>query len=92
MLRNAAELLAKRWGYQLPVSYLQYWIKGIPVPKLATSHESLRNGYYQSFMQQGWQVNIQEYAQFSGIELPKRITISSAALRSKMVIYNWQRG
>jgi outer membrane lipoprotein LolB len=82
-------LLAKNWGFNLPVSYLRYWVRGLPVPGLTANMQFDSYHRVTSLSQQGWQVQIQSYTRAGGAELPSRLAISSASLRGKLVIHEW---
>lgn len=82
-------LLAKNWGFNLPVSYLRYWVRGLPVPGTAANLHFDAFNRVTSFSQQGWQVQIQSYTRAGGAELPSRLSISSATLHGKLVIHTW---
>ena len=83
------QLLAKQWGYDLPVSNLRYWVRGLPVPGMASSKQFDNFHRLATLTQQGWQIQFLGYTNKNGIELPRRISVSSSALKAKMVIYDW---
>ncbi len=82
-------LLAKNWGFNLPVSYLRYWVRGLPVPGVDANMQFDDYHRVTSFRQQGWQVEVQSYTRAGGAELPSRLAISSASLKGKLVIHEW---
>lgn len=90
--KSPEQLLAERWGWQLPVSNLNYWIRGLPSPR------STYNGHFDmynrlsSLEQDGWSIQYLGYTNVGSIELPNRITMSSAALKTKVVIHHWRLG
>ncbi len=86
---NAEELLAKQWGYHLPVSYLKYWIRGLPAPG-ADSQKLDQYNRLTSLAQNGWQVEFLTYTNQNGIEVPQKINVTSRDLSTKLVIYNWE--
>jgi len=83
-------LLAKNWGFNLPVSYLRYWVRGLPVPGIPAKMQFDNFSRVTSFSQQGWQVQVQSYTRAGGAELPSRLSINSASLKGKLVIHEWQ--
>lgn len=84
------QLLAQQWGFNVPVSNLNYWIRGLPVPdaKAETSFDAY--GRLNSLTQQGWNVQFLSYTNAHGLELPSKITITSSALKVKIIIYQWR--
>ena len=87
---SAETLLAKGWGFHLPVSYLQYWVRGLPVPGIPAKPTLDQYQRLTTLTQAGWQVQYQSYTTLGELDLPSRITIFSAALKTKLVIYDWK--
>jgi outer membrane lipoprotein LolB len=87
---TAEQLLSEQWGFNLPVSYLYYWVRGLPVPGL--THTDKMDNYQRltSLSQQGFRVDYAAYVQTSKIDMPAKITISSPTLKTKIMIYDWQ--
>lgn len=85
-------LLAKGWGFNVPVSYLRYWVRGLPVPGLAARSQFDAYNRLTSLSQQGWHVQYLSYTRAGSYELPSRIDISSSSLRTKLMVYDWQVG
>lgn len=86
---SAETLLAQGWGFHLPVSYLRYWVRGLPVPGVAAKPKLDNYQRLASLDQAGWFVQYQSYTTVGNLDLPSRITITSSSLRTKMVIYKW---
>ena len=89
---NPEELLARGWGFNLPVSYLHYWIRGLPVPGIPSQNQFDSYHRLTSLSQQGWQVQILAYTRAGTLELPSKLAISSPTLSSKIVVYEWKIG
>ena len=89
---NPEQLLAQHWGFHLPVSNLNYWVRGLPVPGVPhVSHFDAYN-HLASLEQQGWHVQYLSYTTSYGIDLPDRISITSPTLKTKIVIHQWKIG
>lgn len=86
---NPDELLAKRWGFHLPVSYLHYWIRGLPVPSLPSNSQFDASHRLVSLTQQGWQVQFLSYMSNGIIDLPEKLVITSSSLKVKIIVYRW---
>ncbi|HEX4045830.1 MAG TPA: lipoprotein insertase outer membrane protein LolB [Gammaproteobacteria bacterium] len=84
------QLLAKQWGFHLPVSNLTYWIRGLPVPQIEHSSQFDARHRLQKLVQQGFVVEFLSYEQIGELDLPSKIKITSSALKIKLVIYSWQ--
>lgn len=82
-------LLAREWGYQVPISNLNYWVRGIPVPGLTARTQLDTQHRLVTLYQSGWIVQYQDYTTVRGIDLPQRITMTSNSLRAKLIIYSW---
>lgn len=86
---SAEQLLAKQMGFHLPVSNMNYWIRGLPVPDVAANTRFDQDGRIATMIQQGYRVDYLAYSNASGIDLPEKMTIVSSALRIKMIVYQW---
>ena len=88
--QSAEALLQEQWGFQLPVSYILFWIRGLPAPGTHSAitlddHQRLR-----SLTQQGWNVRFLSYTNAANRELPRQIAITSPRLKAKIIIYTWK--
>lgn len=84
------QLLKQQWGWNLPVSNLSFWVRGLPAPGMSASKQFDQHHRLTAMTQQDWVIQYLGYTNASGIELPNRINISSNALKAKFVIYEWQ--
>ena len=79
-------LLKQQTTWQLPLSYLIYWIRAQPDPKIVfhqifnTQHELIR------LDQQGWIIHYLSYDQ----GLPKLMTLQHDQIQVHLVINHWQ--
>ena len=84
-------LLQKNFGWTVPVSGLQYWIRGIPDPDAKINNLLLDDqGRINSLEQSGWQVTYTQYASQGAYELPGRITMVNVNLKLNLVIKSWK--
>ena len=76
-------------GWALPLSGLQYWIRGLPAP-VADHSEVLPRvepGVYQ-LQQQGWQI---DYPEFAGPPaVPGRVVMKRPGLEIRLAIHQWK--
>ncbi len=76
---NIEVLLTEQLGYQLPVSLLRYWARGVPAPGSEVS--LLDNG----FLQAGWNISIQQYGTLG----PGKLLIEKDDIRLKLAALKW---
>lgn len=88
--KNPELLLVQQWGYHLPVSYLIYWIRGLPVPQMP--YQATFDHYHRlaELNQQGWQIRFLSYMNAGIIDLPDKISMTSSFLNAKFIIYRWE--
>ena len=86
---TAEQLLAQQWGWKLPVSHLKYWVRGLPVPNLPENSRFDSAHRLLTLNQQGFTIQYSDYMTAGNLELPRRLTITSSLLKSKLVIYKW---
>ena len=83
-------LMMRITGWDLPVSYLRYWVVGLPVPDLQAKVSLDDYGQAKSLQQQGWDVSYLSYRRAAdGIRLPNRIKVSRDNIRLTFVISHW---
>jgi outer membrane lipoprotein LolB len=84
-------LMQKELGWQVPVSNMQFWMRGLAAKKPKPKH-MLRdhNNNLSQLIQQGWQVDYQNFASFNGYWLPTKLTAKRGQITIKMVIKDWQ--
>ena len=95
---SAEELLYRYTGWRLPLTNLNYWVRGVPVPGLPAIRELDDTGRLKTLRQQGWELQYQEYVRFEGHELPNRLTLTYVpdqatpelpAMEVRLVIDRW---
>ncbi len=93
---SAEQLLTDSFGWQLPVSHLYYWVRGIPSPlSPIDQQQQAADGTLQQLRQSGWQLS---YSRFSPqittdnqpLYLPGKIVAQRDQLRLKLIIKRWQ--
>lgn len=86
----AYQWLTTQLGFEPPLQSLRYWVLGVNNP-LQNATPSLDAQQRLSQLQQGgWRIAYDEYLPVAGQWLPRRLTLSRAALRLKLVIDAWQ--
>jgi len=85
------ELILEHLGYELPVSQLNYWIKGLPTPD--EEHQMVLGEFNQlvSLEQAGWRMSYEDYRLYGSYSLPRRIEMSRDENNIRLVFFglNW---
>lgn len=81
---TAEQLIETQLGWQLPISHLRYWIRGLPSPN-ERFHATA-----QGFQQAGWSLAFPRQASVDGYTLPARAIASSASTRVTLVFQLWE--
>jgi len=67
------DLILQQLGYELPVSQLEYWIRGLPSPDEAHRMQLGEFDQITSLEQAGWTLEYTDYRLFGDHTLPRRI-------------------
>ncbi|MCE3238416.1 MAG: lolB [Gammaproteobacteria bacterium] len=84
------QLLAQQTGWQLPVSNLYYWIRGLPVPYQPAHQQFDQYFHLTQLNQQGWMVTFLRYTTVNHIDLPTKILLENSRIKVKINISQWQ--
>lgn len=88
---TAELLMQETLGWQVPVSELQYWIRGLAAPKPAPSVLELNdNQLIAQLEQQGWQVTFSRYGLHEGWVLPEKLSAEREGIEVTLVVKRWQ--
>lgn len=83
-------LVESQLGWQLPVSNLLWWIRGLPAPDSRSHVELDGNGRLAHLQQDGWDVQYLDYSDENGFALPSRIKLAGRDLQITLVVKDWQ--
>ena len=72
------ELILQQLGYELPVSYLEFWIKGLPVPDRPAALFFNELNQLKAFKQAEWTVSLSDLRDYGDLALPRRVDIMSS--------------
>lgn len=92
MATDAEGVLLQVAGWQLPVSGLQYWVRGLPVPDAAVEATHDADGRLQQLVQSGWTITYQRYQDVAGSAWPSKMRLVRDDLAVRLVIDHWQLG
>lgn len=87
---NADQLLLEQTGVRLPVSYLYYWVKGLPAPEGINAKNVGDNKQLSQLQQAGYNVTYLQYMMVNGTLLPSKIRLQGHGVTIKMVIRHWK--
>jgi len=88
---SAEALMQDVMGWQVPVSNLQFWLRGLPAkqPK-PTQAQRDSTGVLTHLEQEGWQVDYTRHDNFAGWSLPTKIIATRDDIRLTVVVKRWQ--
>jgi outer membrane lipoprotein LolB len=85
-------LLQTQLGWQVPVTGLIYWIRGIPEPSSKITKMVLDNeARLQHLSQNQWDVSYTDYIQSGDLILPRKMSMQNGNLKVKLLIKKWER-
>lgn len=86
------QLLFQLSGWDIPVSELRYWARGLAAPTLNIEQQSMAAGKLATLSQGGWDISYLEYTLVDGLWLPARMTLSRAETRLTLLYKSWSLG
>lgn len=86
------QALIRRFGFNIPISALSFWVLGLAEPGVEASQEYDDEGKLKRIVYQGWDVQFLKYMIAADLVIPKKIHISHAAVKLKLIVDYWQKG
>lgn len=84
-------LIEQHLGWVMPISSLQYWLKGIDAPGPAPSRAEWDDQNRLTLLeQQGWTIQYISYTQVAGLELPAKLQLDRAPIRLRFIFKQWR--
>lgn len=83
-------LVESQLGWQLPVSNLLWWVRGLPAPDSRSRIALDANGRLANLQQDGWDIQYLGYSEEDGYALPSRIKLAGRDLQITLVVKDWQ--
>jgi len=89
---NVENLTKQVLGWRLPISGLQYWVRGVNSPKTKSEVDRDTNGRIIGIRQDGWAITYTDYflSQLMQTERPRVLVLNRSNLKIKLVIDNWE--
>ncbi len=84
---NAEMLVYRLTGWQMPVSQLPVWIKGLPGD---TDYEINPNGQVTRIKTDDWQMQYKTYQPVDGWMMPEKVTFKGPKTELRLVISDWE--
>ncbi len=81
------ELVYRLTGWQMPVTQLPIWIKGLPGD---SDYDISTDGQLKSIKAQNWQMDYQSYQDVSGWMMPEKITFTGPKTELRLAINEWE--
>ena len=85
------ELILQQLGYELPVSQLNYWVKGLPAPDSAAQLTFNDLNQLTTIRQQDWTVSLIDIRQYGALNLPRRVELMRPRNDIRLIFFglNW---
>ncbi|MEQ8407295.1 MAG: lipoprotein insertase outer membrane protein LolB [Gammaproteobacteria bacterium] len=84
-------LILQQLGYELPVSYLEYWVRGLPAPGSRAQTTFNTENHLTQLQQDGWTVIYTDPRQYGSVSLPRRVEVTRLRndVRLRFVGLDW---
>lgn len=82
-------LIETALGFPLPISHLQYWIKGLPAKDIPYSRTFNQQGLVSSLKQDNWSLSYSNYHTEYAVPLPGKIKIQQDDIRIIVAVKEW---
>ena len=83
-------LLEQLTGWQIPVSALQYWARGLPSPDLPIEQQRVELGRLTALQQGGWSIDYRDFVQVQDLWLPRKMVMNRPETQLTLLYHNWQ--
>jgi len=85
---NLNDLLYRATSMDLPLDYLQFWVRAETRPGKTSKLERNEQGQVSRIIQAGWTVEISDYFA-APLNLPRKLIFSNGKDRGKLIIRDW---
>lgn len=82
-------LMQQQLGWELPISNMYYWVRGIPAPGSNPRMNFDDQNHLTQLAQDGWVINYQNYTSVQQVDLPRTISMNNPRLNVRLVVKNW---
>nr|WP_297459221.1 lipoprotein insertase outer membrane protein LolB [uncultured Halomonas sp.] len=88
------QLMQEQLGWSLPISALDYWVRGLPAPGSYHELQTDARGFPTRLSQAGWNIEYRDWSWVpnlaDGLWLPSRLVMSYGDLRATLVVNQWR--
>ena len=92
LLGHEPGALSREFGWDLPVDYLAWWLRGLPAPDPIPGFRDITAGRLTRLEQAGWTLEFPEYQQVDSQALPRRIRFRGHGVEGKILLKQWILG
>lgn len=85
-------LMQQQLGWSLPISALDYWVRGLPAPNRPHAQTDDELGFPKTLRQDGWNIAYRDWTYAGSLWLPSRLIMTYDDIRAVMVVNQWQPG
>ena len=78
-------------GWSIPISGLEYWIRGMPRPQTGFTHRIDNSGLARKINQDNWVITYTDYYELAEAPLPRRLRLTHEEITLKLSIDRWQQ-
>lgn len=86
---DADALVLSATGWQLPVTGLRYWVRGVPAPGVDAGITTDNRGRLARLQQSGWEITYNRYRALAGRDWPTRMRLEAADVSVTLVVDEW---
>ncbi|MGM8930715.1 lipoprotein insertase outer membrane protein LolB [Salinicola halophyticus] len=83
-------LMQQQLGWSLPISSLDYWVRGLPAPHRAHAQTQDELGFPRTLQQDGWNIRYRDWTYAGSLWLPSRLVMTYDDIRATLVVNQWQ--
>lgn len=87
--KTPEEIIKQQLGWDLPVSHLTWWIKGLPAPNSSYTKVLNNDSRLAQLNQDNWSIEYKSYQELQGYWLPQRIIARNSDIQIILVIKRW---
>ena len=85
------QLLRDATGWELPISSIEYWVRGILALDANPSQLSLNDeGLVTDFAVQGWRVSVLDYVGVEDLQMPRKLFMNYDKAKVRLIISKWE--
>ncbi len=85
---NPEDLMQQQLGWQLPLSKLSFWVRGLPAPGVYSAQYDAW-GHLLVLEQEGWVIHYSRYRTYGMNDLPGMLNLEDGTWTAKILIKRW---